>query len=80
MCDATKPIENFEPASKVQSRVQVIAHFYDAKGNNIGGLQQVAVTPVVLKTLQPGVFNIKASTSLMRGTPAFLQLEFKSSS
>jgi hypothetical protein len=70
--------ENIAAAGKVQSNVQAIAHFYDAKGNNVGGLQLVAVTPGVLKTLQSGVFNIQASTSLMSCTPAFLRLEFKS--
>ena len=53
--------------------------FYDVRGNNIGRLPQVAVTPGILKILQSGVFNIKASTSVMSGTPTFLRLEFQTS-
>ena len=58
---------------------RVIAHFYDSKGNNVGGgLYQAAVNPGVLKSLQSGVFNIKANTSVMKGTPSFLRLEYQS--
>jgi hypothetical protein len=64
---------------KALTNVQLVAHFYDSKGNNIGGLQQVDVTPGTLKPLQTGVFNIKANTFSMNGTPAFMRLEFLSS-
>jgi hypothetical protein len=41
-----------------------------SKGNNVGGgLYQGAVNPSVLKSLQSGAFNFKASTSIMKGTP-----------
>jgi hypothetical protein len=63
---------------KIQRNVQVTAFFYDSKGNNIGGLQKVVVNPTVLKSLQLGAFNIKASTSVMKGTPSFLRLEYQS--
>jgi hypothetical protein len=70
-------VENVASGRGTQSNVHVIAHFYDVRGNNIGGLQQVAVTPGVLKMLQSGVFNIRASSSVMSGTPTFLRLEFQ---
>jgi hypothetical protein len=59
--------ENVGSSSKTLASIQVVAHFYDSRGNNIGGLQQVAVTPGTLKALQSGVFNIKADTSRMSG-------------
>jgi hypothetical protein len=75
----TGQAENVDILRKALTNVQVVAHFYDSKGNNIGGLQQVDVTPGTLKTLQTGVFNIKANTFSMNGTPAFMRLEFLSS-
>jgi hypothetical protein len=75
----TGQAENIDTLRKALTNVQVVAHFYDSKGNNIGGLQQVDVTPGTLKTLQTGVFNVKANTSNMNGTPAFMRLEFLSS-
>jgi hypothetical protein len=36
-------------AGKTLSNVQVIARFYDINGNNVGGLQQVPVSPATLK-------------------------------
>jgi hypothetical protein len=76
----TGQAENVDVLRKALANVQLVAHFYDSKGNNIGGLQQVDVTPGTLKTLQTGVFNIKANTSNMNGTPAFMRLEFLTSS
>jgi hypothetical protein len=75
----TGQAENVDILRKALTNVQLVAHFYDSKGNNIGGLQQVDVTPGTLKALQTGVFNIKANTSNMNGTPAFIRLEFISS-
>jgi hypothetical protein len=75
----TGQAENVDTLRNALANVQVVAHFYDSKGNNIGGLQQVDVTPGTLKALQTGVFNIKANTSNMNGTPAFMRLEFISS-
>jgi hypothetical protein len=65
-----------KPAGKTLSNVQVIAHFYDSKGKNVGGLQQVFVNPMTLKASQTGAFNIKAPTSEMSGIPTFLRLEY----
>jgi hypothetical protein len=70
--------ENIAAGIKTQRNVQVIAHFYDSKRNNVGGLQKVAANPGVLKSLQSGAFNIKAGTSVMKGTPSFLRLEYQS--
>jgi hypothetical protein len=75
----TGQAENVDILRKALTNVQLVAHFYDSKGNNIGGLQQVDVTPGTLKPLQTGVFNIKANTFSMNGTPAFMRLEFLSS-
>jgi hypothetical protein len=63
-------------AGKTLSNVQVIAHFYDINGNNVGGLQQVPISPATLKSFQSGVFNIKAPKSAMSGTPSFARLEY----
>ncbi|MFL6357801.1 MAG: hypothetical protein ACJ72V_00470, partial [Nitrososphaeraceae archaeon] len=70
--------DNVAAGAKTQRNVQVIAYFYDSKGNNVGGVQEVAVNPTVIKSLQLGAFNIKASTSTMKGTPSFLRLEYQS--
>jgi hypothetical protein len=67
-------------ASSEQKNVQIIAHFYDSKGNNVGGLATAKVSPTSLKHLQLGVFNIKASTSKMSGPASFVRLEYSSSS
>jgi hypothetical protein len=72
----TGQVEN--RVAKIQRNVQVTAFFYDSKGNNLGGPQKVVVNPTVLKSLQLGAFNIKASTSVMKGTPSFLRLEYQS--
>jgi hypothetical protein len=71
--------ENVASSGKTLTSIRVVAHFYDSRGNNIGGLQQVAVTPGTLKALQSGVFNIKADTSRMSGIPVFVRLDFQSS-
>jgi hypothetical protein len=65
-----------KPAGKTLSNVQVIAHFYDINGNNVGGLQQVPISPTTLKSFQSGVFNIKAPKSAMSGIPSFVRLEY----
>jgi hypothetical protein len=65
----TGQVEN--RVSKIQRNVQVIAYFYDSKGNNVGGQYKGAVNPTVLKSLQLGAFKIKASTSTMKGTHHF---------
>jgi hypothetical protein len=74
----TGQAENIAAGTKTQRNVQIIAHFYDSKGNNVGGLQKVAANPGVLKSLQSGAFNIKASTSVMKATLSFLRLEYQS--
>jgi hypothetical protein len=74
----TGQAENIAAQSKTQRNVGVTAHFYDSKGNNVGGSYQSAVNPGVLKSLQSGAFNFKAGTSAMKGTPSFLRLEYQS--
>ena len=64
--------------TKTQSNVQITGHFYDSKGNNVGGSYKGAVNPGILKSSQLGAFNFKASTSAMKGTPSFLRLEYQS--
>ena len=64
--------------TKTQRNVQVIAHLYDSKGNNVGGSYQGVVNPSILESLQSGAFNIKVSTSVMKGTPSFIRLEYQS--
>jgi hypothetical protein len=49
-----------KPAGKTLGNVQVVARFYDINGNNVGGLQQVPISPATLKSFQSGVFSIKA--------------------
>jgi hypothetical protein len=71
--------ENIAAATKTQRNVQMIIYFYNSKGDNVGGTYKGAVSPVVLKSLQTGVFNFKASTSTMKGTPSFLRLEYQTS-
>jgi Domain of Unknown Function (DUF1080) len=63
--------------SKIQRNVQVIGYFYDTKGNNVGGPYKGTVNPTVLKGLQLGAFSMKPSTSIMKGTPTFLRLEYQ---
>jgi hypothetical protein len=65
--------------SKLQRNVQVTAHFYDSKGNDIG-LYKGTVNPTILKGLQLGAFSMKPITSIMKGTPSFLTLEYQSAS
>src|SRR5919202_5545915 len=64
--------------TKTQTNVQVIAHLYDSKGNNVGGPYKGTVNPTALKSFQSGAFNIKASASAMKGTPSFVILEYQS--
>jgi hypothetical protein len=66
--------------SKIQRNVQVVAYFYDSKGNSVGGPYKGTVNPTVLKSLQLGAFNMKPSTSIMKGTHTFLRLEYQSTS
>jgi hypothetical protein len=74
----TGQAENIAAGTKTQRNVQVIAYFYDSKGNNVGGPYKGTVNPTVLKGLQLGAFNMKPSTSIMKGTPSFLRLEYQS--
>lgn len=81
--DATKTtwtisgqVQNIAKPAKTLSNIGVIVHFYDSKGGNVGGLQQVSVNPTALKASQIGLFNIKAPTSQMSGVPTFLRLEY----
>jgi hypothetical protein len=62
---------------RTQSNVQVIGYFYDSKGNNVGGPYKGIVNPTALKSLQLGAFSMKPSTSIMKGTPSFLRLEYQ---
>jgi hypothetical protein len=74
----TGQAENIAAGTKTQKNVQVTAYFYDSKGNNVGGgSYQGAVNPSILKSLQSAAFNFKASTSIMKGTPSFLRLEYQ---
>jgi hypothetical protein len=72
----TGQVEN--RVSKTQNNVQVIGYFYDSKGNNVGGPYKGAVNPTSLKGLQLGAFSMKPSTSIMKGTPSFMRLEYQS--
>jgi hypothetical protein len=72
--------ENIAARTKSQGNVQIVAYFYDSKGNNVGGFYKGVVNPGILKSLQSGAFNIKASTSAMKGTPSFFRLEYQTSS
>jgi hypothetical protein len=74
----TGQVEN--RVSKTQNNVQVVAYFYDSKGNSVGGPYKGIVNPTVLKSLQLGAFSMKPSTSIMKGTPTFLRLEYQSTS
>jgi hypothetical protein len=71
----TGQVEN--RVSKIQRNVHVTSYFYDSKGNNVGGPYKGTVNPTVLTSLQLGAFNIKASTSVIKGTPSFLRLEYQ---
>jgi hypothetical protein len=74
----TGQVEN--RVSKTQNNVQVIAYFYDFKGNNVGGPYKGTVNLTVLKSLQLGVVSIKPSMSIMIGTPSFIKLGYQSTS
>ena len=65
---------------QTESNVQIIAHFYNSKGGNVNGLQQVFLNPMNLKSQQQGTFNIKAPISQMSGIPTFVRLELVLSS
>jgi hypothetical protein len=73
----TGQVEN-RAVSKIQRNVQVTAYFYDSKGNSVGGPYKGTVNPTVLKSLQLGAFSMKPSTSIMKGTPTFIRLEYQS--
>ena len=73
----TGQVEN-RTLSRTQNNVQVIAYFYDSKGNSLGGPYKGAVNPTVLKSLQLGAFSMKPSMSIMKGTPTFIRLEYQS--
>jgi hypothetical protein len=72
----TGQVEN--RVSKIQRNVQVVAYFYDSKGNSVGGPYKGTVNPIVLKSLQLGAFTMKPSMSIMKGTPTFIRLEYQS--
>jgi hypothetical protein len=72
----TGQVEN--RVSKTQNNVQVTGYFYDSKGNSVGGPYKVTLNPTSLKSLQLGAFSMKPSTSIMKGTPSFLRLEYQS--
>jgi hypothetical protein len=72
----TKLVEN--RVAKTQRNIQVTAYFYDSKGNSVGGPYKGTVNPTLLKSLQLGAFNMKPSTSIMKGTPSFIRLEYQS--
>jgi hypothetical protein len=73
----TGQVEN-RALSRTQNNVQVIAYFYDSKGNSLGGPYKGAVNPTVLKSHQLGAFTMKPSMSIMKGTPTFIRLEYQS--
>jgi hypothetical protein len=72
----TGQVEN--RVSKIQRNVQVVAYFYDSKGDSIGGPYKGIVNPTSLKSLQLGAFSMKPSTYIMKGTPSFIRLEYQS--
>ncbi len=72
----TGQVEN--RVSKTQNNMQVTGYFYDSKGNSVGGPYNGTVNPTSLKSLQSGAFSMKPSTSIMKGTPSFLRLEYQS--
>src|SRR5919198_5765269 len=72
----TGQVEN--RVSKTQNSVQVLGYFYDSKGNSVGGPYKGIVNPTVLKSHQLGAFSMKPSTSIMKGTPIFIRLEYQS--
>jgi hypothetical protein len=72
----TGQVEN--RVSKTQNNVQVIGYFYDSKGNSVGGPYKGAVNPTVLKSHQLAAFSMKPSTSIMKGSPSFMRLEYQS--
>ena len=73
----TGQVEN-RALSRTQNSVQVIAYFYDSKGNSVGGPYKGTVNPTVLKSQQLGAFSMKPSISIMKGTPSFIRLEYQS--
>jgi hypothetical protein len=72
----TGQVEN--RVSKIQRNVQVVAYFYDSKGDSVGGPYKDTVNPTSFKSLQLGAFSMKPSTSIMKGTPSFVRLEYQS--
>jgi hypothetical protein len=60
------------------SAIVIILFVNDSKGNNVGGPYKGTVNPTVLKSLQLGAFSMKPSTSIMKGTPSFIRLEYQS--
>jgi hypothetical protein len=72
----TGQVEN--RVAKIQRNVQVIAYFYDSKGNSVGGPYKGTVDPTVLKSLQLGTFSMKPNMAIMKGTPSFIRLEYQS--
>jgi hypothetical protein len=75
---STQGNPSYDPnAAKVSTDALVTwTRFYDINGNNVGGLQQVPISPATLKSFQSGVFNIKAPKSALSGTPSFVRLEY----
>jgi hypothetical protein len=72
----TGQVEN--RVSKTQNNVQVTGYFYDSRGNSVGGPYKGTVSPTSLKSHQLGAFSMKPSTSIMKGTPSFMRLEYQS--
>jgi hypothetical protein len=71
----TGQVEN--RVSKTQNNMQVTGYFYDSKGNSVGGPYKGAVNPTLLKSHQLAAFSMKPRTSIMKGTPSFLRLEYQ---
>jgi hypothetical protein len=72
----TGQVEN--RVSKTQNDMQVTGYFYDSKGNSVGGPYKGSFNPTVLKSHQIAAFSMKPSTSIMKGTPSFIRLEYQS--
>jgi hypothetical protein len=72
----TGQVEN--RVAKIQRNIQVIAYFYDSKGNSIGGPYKGIVNPTALQSHQLGAFNMKPSMSIMKAIPSFIRLEYQS--
>jgi hypothetical protein len=69
---------HFARIDKLKKEQEELERKRKSKGNSVGGPYKGTVSPTVLKTLQLGAFSMKQSTSIMKGTPSFIRLEYQS--